>query len=32
VQLFIDVPLDVIRIMQGTIMIAAVIPLVRRPT
>ena len=30
VQLFIDVPLDVIRIMQGTIMIAAVIPLVRR--
>jgi len=32
VQLFIDVPLDVIRIMQGTIMIAAVIPLVRRPS
>jgi general nucleoside transport system permease protein len=32
VQLFIDVPLDVIRIMQGTIMIAAVIPVVRRPT
>ena len=32
VQLFIDVPLDVIRIMQGTIMIAAVIPIVRRST
>jgi ABC-type uncharacterized transport system permease subunit len=32
VQLFIDVPLDVIRIMQGTILITAVIPLVRRPT
>ena len=29
-QLFIDVPLDVIRIMQGTIMVTAVIPLVRR--
>ena len=32
VQLFIDVPLDVIRIMQGTILITAVIPLVRRRT
>jgi simple sugar transport system permease protein len=29
VQLFIDVPLDVVRIMQGTIMIAAVIPVMR---
>jgi simple sugar transport system permease protein len=32
VQLFVDVPLDVIRIMQGTIMIAAVVPLVRGRT
>lgn len=29
VQLFIDVPLDVIRIMQGTIMIAAVVRVIR---
>lgn len=29
VQLFIDIPLDVVRIMQGTIMVAAVIPVVR---
>jgi ABC-type uncharacterized transport system permease subunit len=32
VQLFIDVPLDVIRIMQGTILVAAVVPLVRGKT
>lgn len=30
VQLFIDVPLDVVRIMQGTIMVVAVIPLLGR--